>query len=222
MELWVCTAVALYMQELDEQPHSGYKLETIASRVDRLIFPSLIAKIWDKIFLPEHLIGGFRGAGIHPLSRKAILDSKLTPFQATQLPAQDQQPTTEATNLPQQPTTNPTLALFAEICFKIGLNGVHPSSHLPQCLPYTITALWWLILLLSLQPFGSKVSHLHICTLPTVILAWGLCWSSFPSGRALNHSTAQETFVLQPMGIAALVGLQSCPAGVEQSNPRLT
>ena len=45
------------------KPHSGYKLETIASRVDRLIFPSL----WDKIFLPEHLIGGFRGADIHPL-----------------------------------------------------------------------------------------------------------------------------------------------------------
>ena len=54
-----------------------YKLETMASRVDRQIFPSLIARIWDKVFLPEHLIGGFRAAGIHPLSRRAIPDSKL-------------------------------------------------------------------------------------------------------------------------------------------------
>ena len=54
-----------------------YKLETLAAKVDRLSFPSLLAKTWDRMLLPEHLIGGFRGAGIRPLSRNAIPESKL-------------------------------------------------------------------------------------------------------------------------------------------------
>ena len=61
-----------------------YTLETMAARVDRLIFPSLLAKMWPNVLLPEHLIGGFRGTGVHPLSRDAISNSQLktsTPFQ---------------------------------------------------------------------------------------------------------------------------------------------
>lgn len=104
-----------------------YKLETMASRVDRLVFPSLIAKMWDKVFLPEHIIGGFRGAGIHPLSRKAIPVSKLKtsiPFQeatattsSAQLAAQDPtppsqpiQPATQNPTPPSQPTPSALLS----------------------------------------------------------------------------------------------------------------
>ena len=61
-----------------------YTLETMAARVDRLIFPSLLAKMWPNVLLPEHLIGGFKGTGVHPLSRDAIPNSQLktsTPFQ---------------------------------------------------------------------------------------------------------------------------------------------
>ena len=45
-----------------------FKLETLAAKVDKHAFPSLVAKMWPRVLLPEHLIGGFRGAGLHPLS----------------------------------------------------------------------------------------------------------------------------------------------------------
>lgn len=60
-----------------------YKLQTMAGKVDKSVFPSILAKMWDQILIPEHLIGGFRGAGIHPLCRDAIPLNKLktaTPF----------------------------------------------------------------------------------------------------------------------------------------------
>ena len=62
-----------------------FKLETLAAKVDKRAFPSLVAKMWPRVLLLEHLIGGFRGAGLHPLSRDAIPTSKLKvsiPFQA--------------------------------------------------------------------------------------------------------------------------------------------
>ena len=45
-----------------------FKLETLAAKVDKRAFSSLVAKMWPRVLLPEHLIGGFRGAGLHPLS----------------------------------------------------------------------------------------------------------------------------------------------------------
>ncbi len=52
-------------------------METMALRVDKAAFPSLVAKMWDRVVKPEHLIGGFRAAGLHPLSRDAIPPTKL-------------------------------------------------------------------------------------------------------------------------------------------------
>ena len=74
-----------------------YKLETLAAKVDRQTFPSLLQKIWDQVLLPEHLIGGFRGTGLHPLSREAIPDAKLkvsAPFEDSPEAASSSQETT--------------------------------------------------------------------------------------------------------------------------------
>lgn len=54
------------------------KLQTLAARVDRQTFPSLLRKIWDWILLPKHLIGGFKGTRFHPMSWEAI--QKSAPF----------------------------------------------------------------------------------------------------------------------------------------------
>ena len=56
--------------------------------------------MWDKVLLPEHLIGGFRSCGLHPLSREAIPDSKLktsVPFEAATKEAEMPQLTSGAT-----------------------------------------------------------------------------------------------------------------------------
>ena len=45
-----------------------FKLETMAAKVDKHAFLSLVAKMRPHVLLPERLIGGFRGAGLHPLS----------------------------------------------------------------------------------------------------------------------------------------------------------
>lgn len=54
-----------------------FKLETMAAKINQCVFPSLVAKMWPLVLLLEHLIGGFKGAGLHPLSRDAIPTSNL-------------------------------------------------------------------------------------------------------------------------------------------------
>ena len=44
-----------------------FKLESMAAKVDRMIFPILFKRMLDRVLLPEHLIGGFRGTGIFVL-----------------------------------------------------------------------------------------------------------------------------------------------------------
>jgi len=55
-----------------------YKLETRGQRVSKEVFPSLIKKLWDAAFKPDHCKGGFRRAGIIPFSREHVLE-KLPP-----------------------------------------------------------------------------------------------------------------------------------------------
>ena len=92
-----------------------YKLETLAAKVDRQTFPSLISKIWDKVLLPEHLIGGFRKSGIHPLSREAIPDSALKisasftsekPGEQSSASTTGKQPASTTTTTPQPGTSD--------------------------------------------------------------------------------------------------------------------
>ena len=42
-------------------------------------FKGLLKDLWDVSFTPKHIIGGFRGSGLFPLSRAAIPPSKLAP-----------------------------------------------------------------------------------------------------------------------------------------------
>ena len=54
-----------------------HQIETCATAVTKQEFPSLISKLWDRSFCPDHLVSGFRKTGIYPLSREAISSSKL-------------------------------------------------------------------------------------------------------------------------------------------------
>jgi len=57
-----------------------YRLQTKGQKATKETFPSLITQLWES-FKPEHCKGGFRGAGLFPLSRQHIL-AKLPPSPA--------------------------------------------------------------------------------------------------------------------------------------------
>lgn len=60
-----------------------YKLESMAEAVTKVVFPSLIKKLWDS-FKTNHIVSGFRATGLHPLDPAPVL-CKLTtsvPFHA--------------------------------------------------------------------------------------------------------------------------------------------
>lgn len=50
-----------------------YKLETQGQHVSKEVFPSLIARLWESSFKPEHFIGSFRSTGLAPYSRDHVL-----------------------------------------------------------------------------------------------------------------------------------------------------
>ena len=54
-----------------------HQIETCATIVTKHEFPSLISRLWDKSFRPDHLINGFNKTGVCPLSRKAITSDQL-------------------------------------------------------------------------------------------------------------------------------------------------
>ena len=50
-----------------------HKLATSTKQIFRNVFPSVLShQLFAESFLPEHLVSGFRGAGIHLLSFLAI------------------------------------------------------------------------------------------------------------------------------------------------------
>ena len=70
--------VGLYgpLKQLWSQVLKGFKLVTMGAKVDKEVFPKLIAQMWPRVLPPEYLTGGFRAAGLHPLSCEAILATK--------------------------------------------------------------------------------------------------------------------------------------------------
>lgn len=54
-----------------------YRLQTKGQKATKETFPSLVSQLWESV-KPEHCKGGFRGAGLFPLSRQHIL-TKLPP-----------------------------------------------------------------------------------------------------------------------------------------------
>ena len=57
-----------------------YQIETHASVITKEDFPSLLAKLYEKSFLPSHFKSGFRRSGLHSLKRDAIPSSKLLKY----------------------------------------------------------------------------------------------------------------------------------------------
>ena len=55
-----------------------WKLETRGTNVSKEALPGLIAKLWEQSLTPAQCTGSFRGCGIFPLSRNAVI-SKLGP-----------------------------------------------------------------------------------------------------------------------------------------------
>jgi len=68
-----------------------YRLQTKGQKATKETFPSLITQLWES-FKPEHCKGGFRGAGLFPLSRQHIL-AKLPPTPAL---VETEQPSNES------------------------------------------------------------------------------------------------------------------------------
>ena len=83
------------LKQVWSQVLKGFKLETMGAKVDKEVFPTLVAQMWPRVLLPEHLIGGFRAAGLHPLSHDAIPVTKLKisfpfPQESSPQPSQSQ------------------------------------------------------------------------------------------------------------------------------------
>ena len=49
-----------------------HKLATNATQISKHVFPSVLSRLFSDSILSEHLVSGFRAAGIHPLSASAI------------------------------------------------------------------------------------------------------------------------------------------------------
>ena len=47
--------------------------------VTKVEFPVLLKEMWEKSLLVGHLQNGFKCCGLHPLSKEAVSESKLTP-----------------------------------------------------------------------------------------------------------------------------------------------
>ena len=54
-----------------------YQIQTRASVLTKEDFPSKLAELYEKSFLPSHFKSGFCKSGLHLLNREAIPSSKL-------------------------------------------------------------------------------------------------------------------------------------------------
>ena len=69
-----------------------HQIATCASTVTKQEFPYLLAKLWDRSFLPQHFTSGFRRTGLCPLSQDAIPTSQLTKALPFSRPATEPEP----------------------------------------------------------------------------------------------------------------------------------
>ena len=108
-----------------------FKLETMAAKINQCVFPSLVAKMWPLVLLLEHLIGDFKGAGLHPLSRDAIPTSKLKVSISFQAPSQTQSTQSQQSQSQQSQSPHPS--------------AVHLQQQLPSCLNLYHSVCWELV-----------------------------------------------------------------------------
>ena len=73
--------VACYgpLKEVWRQTLKDFKMSSGAMHITKAEFPSLLKDMWERSLLARHLKSGFKCCGLHPLSKTAIPDSKLSP-----------------------------------------------------------------------------------------------------------------------------------------------
>ena len=101
-----------------------YRLQTKGQKATKETFPSLITQLWES-FKPEHCKGGFRGAGLFPLSRQHIL-AKLPPSPAL---VETEQPSNESEH--SRPQSMLLVIAVAMKCQQLPLSRL--ILHLHQC-----------------------------------------------------------------------------------------
>ena len=88
----------------------NYKTERCEAVVSKKSFPSLLKQLWEASLHPEHLVSGFRAAGIHPLNSKAIAWEKLQPS----LPYANPSSTSEDIQSSATPITSNVTSIFKQ------------------------------------------------------------------------------------------------------------
>ena len=81
-----------------------YKLESRASKIDRTVFPILIAKLWSQSFTKLHLQSGFRATGLYPLNQEAISESRIAVSAVYRSEGSKEQEKVTPSNAPSTPT----------------------------------------------------------------------------------------------------------------------
>ena len=67
------------LKQVWRQTLKDFKIKTGAMHVTKVEFPTLLKEVWENSLLEDHLQSGFKCSGLHPLSKRAVSDSKLTP-----------------------------------------------------------------------------------------------------------------------------------------------
>lgn len=67
------------LKQVWRQTIKKHNMSTAAAHVTKDVFPSLLMTTWQKSPLPRQLQSGFQSAGLHPLSKSAVPESKITP-----------------------------------------------------------------------------------------------------------------------------------------------
>ena len=67
------------LKQVWQQTPKDFKMKNGAMHVTKVEFPALLKEVWEETLLAGHLQNGFKCCGLHPLSKGAVSDSKLTP-----------------------------------------------------------------------------------------------------------------------------------------------
>lgn len=67
------------LKQVWRQILKDFKMNSGAMHITKAEFSSLLKEMWEKSLLARHLKSGFKCCGLHPLSKVAVSDSKLSP-----------------------------------------------------------------------------------------------------------------------------------------------
>ena len=67
------------LKQVWRQTLKDFKIKSGAMHVTKVEFPALLKEVWENGLLAGHLQNHFKCCGLHPLPKRAVSDSKLTP-----------------------------------------------------------------------------------------------------------------------------------------------